>query len=347
MTPNQRMSITGGYAIRKLLACLTTAFLCVLPGLPRAAESSNPPLVLEHRIPLANVSGRIDHMAIDLGRDRLFVAERGNNSVDVVDLRAGRVVKRLTGLHSPQGVAYAKAGDLVLVSNADDGTVRLFHAGSLTSAGTIRLGDDADNMRVDPRNGSVVVGYGAGGLAIIDAVKRAKVAAIPLPAHPEAFEIDLTTDIAYVNVPSARQIDVIDLARRRKVATWTGWPARNNFPILLDAASGLLASLFWNPPIMAFLDRATGKLTAELPICGDADDVFFDQRRRRIYVSCGDGEITVFQRHARVYQGLPPVRTSPGARTSLFVPDLDRLFVAAPANRRGIGAAILAFRPQP
>ncbi|MDQ2764078.1 MAG: YncE family protein [Pseudomonadota bacterium] len=266
----------------KAVYVLLSAFLYALPGFSRAAKPQSPPLSWEQTISLPNVSGRIDHMAVDLGRDRLYVAELGNNTVDVVDLRAGRVVKRITGLRSPQNVAYATAGDLVLVSNAGDGTVRLFRAGSLAPAGTIRLGDDADNMRVDPRNGSVVVGYGRGGLAIIDPVKRAKIVAIPLPAHPEAFQIDPTTGTAYVNVPSAQQIDVIDLASQRKIATWAGWKARSNFPMVLDPASGLLASLFWNPPTIVFLDRTTGKMTAELSTCVDADDVFFDAKRRRI-----------------------------------------------------------------
>ncbi|MDQ2805016.1 MAG: YncE family protein [Pseudomonadota bacterium] len=286
-------------------------------------------------------------MAIDLGRDRLFVAELGNDSVDVVDLRDGRVIKRITGLRSPQGVAYSKAGDLVLVSNAGDGTVRMFSASTLTPVGTIRLGDDADNMRVDPHDGTVVVGYGRGGLAIIDPVKRTKIATIPLPAHPEAFQIDPTTDIAYVNVPNARQIDVIDLATRRQLATWTGFPASSNFPMVLDPASGLLAALFWNPPRMVFLNRMTGKATGILPICGDADDVYSDQGRQRLYVSCGAGEIGVFQRHAGVFKASLPVRTAPGARTSLFVPELDRLFVASRAELLRAGAAILVFRPQP
>ena len=91
----------------------------------------------------------------------------------------------------------------------------------------------------------------------------------------------------------------------------------------------------------------TGKATGMLPICGDADDVYSDRRRRRLYVSCGEGDVSVFQRQAGIYETLPPVRTAPGARTSLFVPELDRLFVASRAGLLGAGAAILVFRPQP
>ena len=72
----------------------------------------------------ADVSGRIDHMAVDLRRGRLFVAELGNNTVDVVDLAAGRAVHRISGLREPQGIGYAPAADVIAVANAGDGSVR-------------------------------------------------------------------------------------------------------------------------------------------------------------------------------------------------------------------------------
>ena len=70
-----------------------------------AAEPGTPPLILERTIPIQG-SGRIDHMAVDLRRGRLFVAELGNGSVDVVDLATGRAVHRFAGLREPQGVGY-------------------------------------------------------------------------------------------------------------------------------------------------------------------------------------------------------------------------------------------------
>jgi hypothetical protein len=143
------------------------------------------PLVLEQKIPLGKVSGRIDHLALDLERHRLFVAELGNNSVGVVDLDAGRLVRNLSGFKRPQGVAYVKSTDTLYVSNAGDGSVQLFQGPDLVAAGRIDLGDDADNIRVDQNGNKVFVGYGGGALAIIDPSRRAKVADIALPAHPD------------------------------------------------------------------------------------------------------------------------------------------------------------------
>src|SRR5262249_54040798 len=99
------------------------------------------PLRLEVKIPLGSVSGRIDHMAVDLARQRLFVAELGNDSVGVVNLAKGTVAHRITGLKEPQGVGYVASTDALLVANAGDGSVRLFRGDDFAPAGSIALGD--------------------------------------------------------------------------------------------------------------------------------------------------------------------------------------------------------------
>src|SRR3984885_2127619 len=156
---------------------LAGALLFALPQSVRAAE----PLVLDRTIALNEVSGRIDHMAIDLGRQRLFVAEPGNGTLDVVDLVQGKAVRRIGGLKEPQGVAYAPGADVVAVANGGDGTVRLFRGADLVPAGKAEFGEDADNLRFDARTGLLVVGYGSGGLAMIDPATASLIGRIPLP----------------------------------------------------------------------------------------------------------------------------------------------------------------------
>src|SRR5262249_23018066 len=135
-------------------------------------------------------SPRIDHLAVDLKRQQLFVAELGNDSLGIVNLAAYRMRSTLPGLKEPQGIGDEPSTDTVYVANAGDGSVRLLWAEDLTSKGRIDLGADADNIRIDNTRNRVLVGYGKGALAVVDPKSRAKVADIPLKAHPESFQID-------------------------------------------------------------------------------------------------------------------------------------------------------------
>jgi hypothetical protein len=175
-------------------------------GVSSATADSQTPLVLERTIVLKKVSGRIDHMAIDLARKRLFIAELGNGTLDVLDIPTGTVVRRIDGLKEPQGVGYSEKADMVAIASAGDGTVRFCSAGDLTPSGMIGLGNDADNVRVEPKSGNFVVGYSGGGLAIIDPVRKEKLTDVRLPAHPEGFQLDVERGLAFVNVPDAQQL---------------------------------------------------------------------------------------------------------------------------------------------
>jgi len=151
-----------------------------------------------------------------------------------------------------------------------------------------------------------------------------------------------------VNVPDAAgQVAVVDLTAGKQVASWRVPGLKANFPMALDSTGLVLATVFRSPPRLVLLNARTGAVTANLSTCGDADDVFFDAKRRRLYVSCGEEMVDVLQGDTAVYHSLTRIPTHSGARTSLFVPELDRLFVAARAGLLGSDAAILVFRPGP
>ena len=312
-----------------------------------AAARAEDALSLEGKIALPGVSGRIDHMAVDLRRKRLLVAALGNGTLEIVDLAGGHRVKQVAGLHEPQGVGYAQKPDLVAVGSAGDGSVRFLRGEDLAPAVSLALGSDADNVRIHPRTGNIIIGYGSGGLAVIDPEKKSKIADIKLAAHPESFQLDPMTGRVFVNVPDAGHIAVVDLAAARQVASWTVPGLRANFPVAINGPGAVVATVFRHPAKLVLLDTKTGTVTQQLDVCGDGDDVFFDTERRRIYISCGAGAVDVLQAEAAGYRVLARIETSSGARTSLFVPELDRLYVAARAGLLGSDAALLVFRPLP
>lgn len=314
-----------------------------IPAGDAFAEPGTPALQLEAKIPLGDVSGRIDHMIIDLNRQRLFVAELGNNSVGVVDLKARKLIHRIVGLREPQGVGYHQATDTLYVANAGDGSVRMFSGPGYSDAGRIDLNADADNIRFDVGTNRIIVGYGSGALAVIDPEKRIKVGDIPLTAHPESFQLDAKSRQVFINVPDARAIAVVDLATSQQKANWTMTGAGANFPMAIDEALSQVVVVSRNPAKLRAYSMDTGKVANELDICGDSDDVFVDAKRKRLYVSCGAGFIDVIDA-AGAYNRLARIPTVAGARTSLFVPESDRLFVAARASA-GEAAAIWVYRP--
>jgi DNA-binding beta-propeller fold protein YncE len=309
------------------------------------AQPAGAPLALEAKIPLGEVSGRIDHLAIDVKRQRLFVAELGNNSLGVIDLPAGKVLRTIAGLSEPQGVAYVPFADNVYVANGGDGSVRVLRGEDLAPIGLIELGDDADNVRVDAQRSRVLVGYGKGALAVIDPASRTKAADIRLKGHPESFQIDESGTRVFVNVPNAREIEVVDLAAEAKRSVPTQG-AGSNFPMAIDRDAHRFLVVFRSPPTLMALSTQDEHVAAKVETCGDADDVFVDAKRHRVYVSCGDGVVDVLEEREAGYGRLARVPTVSGARTSLFVPELDRLFLAVRA-RSGDPAAIWVLRPSP
>jgi DNA-binding beta-propeller fold protein YncE len=328
------------------MKCAT--MLAALAGMLLTAASraqDPPPLVLEAKIPLGAVAGRIDHFAFDADRQLLFVAELGNNSVGIVDLKERKVLQRITGLSEPQGVAYHPATGTLYVANGSDGSVRLFQGPDFTAAGRIDLGDDADNIRIDSWRNRIVVGYGKGALAVINPTSRKKVADIPLKGHPESFQFDETGSRIFANVPDARQIAVVDVGSGAQISILDTAGASSNFPMAVDADEHRLLVAFRSPAKLMVFATRTGKLEGSFDTCRDADDVFVDPRRR-LYVSCGEGVIDVLARTSNGYERVARIPTVAGARTSLFVPASDRLYVGVRATAAE-PAAIWVFRPHP
>ncbi len=284
--PDTRPSLTALTAALAMLGTVSDTF---------AQPAEMAPLQLEAKISLGDVRGRIDHMAVDLKRQRLFVAELGNDSVGIVDLANRKVIGRIPGLKEPQGVGYEPSTDMLYVANAGDGSVRIFEGNDYKSAGRVELGSDADNIRLDAAAKRVVVGYGNGALAILDPAARSKVGDIPLKAHPEAFQIDPDTSQIFVNVPDAHGIAVVDRGSQKQIGKWPTPDRGANFPMALDPG-----------------------------------------RREVLVIFRAPAELGVFSMTACIS----------GARTSLFVPELDRLLVAARATVRE-PAAIWIFRPTP
>lgn len=284
-------------------------------------------------IPLSNVNGRIDHMDVDIDGGRLFVAELGNNSVDVLDLMNGKRIHSITGLDEPQGIVFAPESKKIYVANAGDGTVKIFNSDSYALIKTINLSNDADNMRYDPNQKLVYVGYGNGALGLIDTVTDNLVGNIKLDGHPESFQIsyELQPGI-FVNVPGNDSIEVVDGQKRAAIAKISNTDAHGNYAMALDEDSRRLFVVYRQSSQLSVISVDSGKSMTKLNTVGDADDIFYDNKNKQIYVTGGEGYLQVIsQDDANTYHEVAKIPTTNGARTSLFVPETERLYLAVPA----------------
>jgi len=295
------------------------------------AESGDARIKLTQTIPLPGVEGRIDHFAFDAAGDRLFVCALGNNTVEVLDLRKGQRIHSITGLGSPQGIAYIPELDRIFVANDKGGVCKIYDGKSFQQLDELNLKDDADNVRYDDTAKKIYVGYGSGGIAIINASDGKQAGSIKLSAHPEAFELEKRGKRIFANVPNSRQVAVIDRENGAVVTTWKTDLTFANFPMALDEANHRLLVGCRLPSKLIVLNTDSGAVAAKIDISGDPDEVFYDSKRHRIYAICGAGKIDVIeQTDVNSYKTLTKIDTASGARTGLFASEQDELFVAIP-----------------
>jgi DNA-binding beta-propeller fold protein YncE len=301
-------------------------------------------------IPLPNVEGRIDHMAIDQEGGRLFIAALGNHTVEVIDLKASQRTDEIEGLKEPQGIAYVPEDNKLLVTNGKGDSLDIYDGQSLKLLNQVVLGDDTDNVHYDSATGYAYVGYGMGNgsaLGVVDVDKGTKMADIKLNGHPESFQLESEGKRIFVNVPTAGHVAVVDREEGSVVEIWPMKDAAENFPMALDEVDHRLFVGTRDPAKLLVLNADTGETVTNLDSSGDADDIFYDAKNKRIYVSEGEGAISVFEQvDPDTYKLEGKVDTAEGARTSLFVSDSDMLYVAIP-HHGNQQAEVRAFQAKP
>ena len=294
------------------------------------------PLQLEEQIPVPGVAGRLDHFTADAKRRRLFVSALGNNTLEVIDVFAGRVIHSIKGLAQPQGPLYVPGVDKLYVANAEDGKVKVYDGATYTLRKIIDFGKDPDNMRYDEASKTVFVGFGEddGGIAMIDPKTDERTGQVyKTEGHPESFQVEASGGHIYVNVPDAGYVvESID----RKTGAVTKWPLKGlkgNYAMALNEEDHRLFTITRKTPMMVVLNTENGKEITRLRAAGECDDVFFDASRKRIYVIGAEGFISVFQQNdPDHYELVANVPSGIGIRTGFFFTRRDRFYVGVPAK---------------
>lgn len=331
----------------------------VLLSVPRTANSQDTgkqPLRLIQTIFMPNVKGRLDHMDVDVKGRRLFVAALENGTLEVVDLRSGKWLRSLRGFKKPQGALYVEELNKLLVASGDDAMLRVFRADTLDLLDSIQLESGPNRVVYEPHAKLVYVGYGGkdagkdyGEVGIIDARDDKHIGDIKVAAHPSELLLNKSGTTLFVFISIANRLEVVDTNKRQVVSAWKV-TSEHPGDAALDETTARLFIGTRTPPEMIVMDSESGKEIAHLPTADGMDGVYFDNGRKRIYVSGGRELPTGFayvyrQKDADYYESVGKIPTRASAGTSFWSPDLDRYFVAAPANGKQ-RAAILVYAPQ-
>jgi DNA-binding beta-propeller fold protein YncE len=308
-----------------VLAGLTAAMLS-----PSIAAVDPPPLERVQTIALKGPAGGLDHLAVDTKRGRLFVANTVNGSLDVVDLKAGKLLQQVPGQGRIRGIDYSPEVDRVFVGNGTGGVCNTFDGESYELLKSVPLGDDADNVRYNARTQRIYVVHADRELSVIDAKGYTIRSPIALPTNLGAFKLEAGRPRMYVNAKEGHVV-VIDTDSDQVVGRLPVAPAGVNAAVAIDEPNHRLFIGCRKNPSLVVMDSDTGKIVASLPIPGDVDDLSFDARQGRIYASCGEGAIAVIRQiDADRYEALATIPTVKGARTSIFNADDGRLYLAVP-----------------
>ncbi len=279
-------------------AAFCASVLAAIVPVVYSQERESPPVREVQEIPLPGVQGRLDHFTIDAKRKRVIFSGLGNNSVQVVDVFAGRMIHQIEGLAEPQGTLYLAEWDKLFVANSANGHVDIYDGNKFTLLDRIDLGEgsDPDNLRYDSTAKKVYLGYGEGAIAVIDpATNKRLPTEYKFEGHPEGFQLETKGPRIFVNVADTKNIQVIN-RQTGKISTWAlpnGHAA--NFPMVLDEANRRVFIGTRKPSRLTVLDMDSGKVVASLPTAGDMDDMFYDADRKRIYVAGGEGYLSVVQ----------------------------------------------------
>jgi DNA-binding beta-propeller fold protein YncE len=318
--------------------------VCCLTACKGQAEFGAELLKLEKLIEMPGVRGRVDHMEINLKKQVLYVAALGNNSVEVIDVQKGATIHSIKGLDEPQGVVYIPERDEIVIANGGNGNCVFYNAESYAVITSLHLAGDADNVRYNAADGKIYVGYGNGGIAVIDARSHKLTGDVKLPAHPESFQLDQKNNLLYVNLPDANSIAVINLNEMKIIHTWKTNGLSANFPMALDNANHRVIVGYRHPAVLVSYDANSGKQVSRNDMVSDVDDVFYDASKQLVYTSGGGGAINIFKNDAgNTYKRVAQIPTRSGARTSFLIPALHRYILAERATG-GKEAAIEVYK---
>jgi DNA-binding beta-propeller fold protein YncE len=341
--------IHTGEAMKKRCTAVLLMYVFASLFALNGKAQSNAPLKLVQKISMPGVQGRMDHITVDVSGKRLFVPANGDNqnTVEVIDLQAGKRIASIPGQSKPQGTFYSTEFNTLFVTNGTDGTCKIFRGDTFKLIESLALGPDANQVGFDPDSKYLYAGFGdrnSGGLAIIDTSKNQHTGDIKTDARPGGITFEKSGPRIFVNLNGATKLGVLDRKKREQTATWPVAGAENYGPLALDESHHRLFLGTRKPPLLMVFDTETGKQLTQLESVPSIDGVWYDAARKRIYVT-GNGFIAVYdQKGADDYAPMVKLVSEADSQPSLWVPQFNRLYISV-TQAGDRDAEILVYEP--
>ena len=337
--------------MKKQHAILIICLLAFLAAFTLRAQG-NQPLKLVQKITMPGVHGSLDHVAVDVKGKRLFIPanDENQNTIEVIDLKAGRRISSIPGQSHPQGTFYSSTFNRLYTANGTDGTCKIFRGDTfklITSLPLGPVGTNANQVGYDPDTKYLYVGTGdrnSGSLAIVDTSSNQHIGDIKTEARPGWITFEKSGPRIFTNLTGSTNLAVMDKNKREVIATWPVAGAKNNGPLALDESHHRLFLGTREPPMLIVFDTESGKQITQLDSVPTIDGLWYDSARKRIYAT-GDGAIAVYeQKNADDYTPMIKVTMERNAQPSIWVPQFNRLYISIP-QEGDRDAEVLVYEP--
>jgi DNA-binding beta-propeller fold protein YncE len=316
------------------------------------------PLSFVQSIPLPWLhDGDFDQFAVDLEGHRLFVAAEENSAVEVIDLRANKLIHTISDLKAPHSIFYRRDLNKLFVSDGGAPELKIYDGDSYNVVGNIKLEGNPDLIAYDPSTNYMYVTNSKPGdsdhpsysyISVVDSTSSEKLADIKIDsAHVDAMELEKSGPRMFVNMSSRNAVGVIDRQKRTVVATWSiAQEGQQNLAMAFDEASHRLFTVTRKPAKLIVLDSDSGKIISSLPCVDMVDGAVFDASSRRIYVP-GTEFVDVFhERDTSHFDLIAHVQGAFRAKTAILIPQLNQFYLAVPHHGEK-SAEVRVFKVQP
>ena len=274
-------------------------------------------------------SGGFDHGDVDAVTGKVFVAHTAFGTVDVIDGETLEFADSIARCPEGSGVLCASAARLVFAASRGSGKVLLIDGDRLEATGEIEVGPKPNGLAWAQHHRQLLVAdVDAGDQAarLIDVSSRTVSTVTRLPGRPRWCVFDEASQRFLINIRDPASVACLTVSGE----IISSWAISVSGPhgLDLDRERGL-AFVACDGGQVVVIDVAAGRELSSIPISGEPDAIWFNPRRRRLYVGIANpGLLEVVDTEGRrVVESIP---TEPGAKTSAFDAERQRLYVFLP-----------------